>query len=32
MADYKPLKVAASAGHCFILAQKKEKAEADKEE
>ncbi|KAJ9104939.1 hypothetical protein QFC19_003734 [Naganishia cerealis] len=24
MAEYKPLKVAASAGHCFILAQKKE--------
>ncbi|KAJ9094816.1 hypothetical protein QFC20_006831 [Naganishia adeliensis] len=28
MAEYKPLKVAASAGHCFILAQKKEKTEA----
>jgi hypothetical protein len=24
MAEYKPLKVAASAGHCFILAQKRE--------
>jgi hypothetical protein len=32
MAEYKPLKVAASAGHCFILAQKKEKAQNGKQE
>jgi hypothetical protein len=32
MADYKPLKVAASAGHCFILAQKREKLEGSKDE
>jgi hypothetical protein len=32
MADYKPLKVAASAGHCFILAQKRETAETSKAE
>jgi hypothetical protein len=32
MAEYRPLKVAASAGHCFILAQKKEQLETGKKE